>query len=99
MAAQPLFCLMMHFTPTGPPTISYCGPIRVICICTYPCDHNKHMTSQPADTNVASDLRSALCNNDNELERLTCELDKLSQEFVNVMEQLHMVQLMVEDEQ
>ena len=48
--------------------------------------------------NIVSDLRIALCEHDNELECLTCELDKQSQKLVNVMEQLLMAQLIVEDE-
>ena len=55
------------------------------------------MTSQVAETNMASNLGSVLCDYDNELERLTCELDKQSQELVNVTEQLCMAQLTVED--
>ena len=73
----------------------------IICTCTYSRDHNEHMTSQPVDTIVASEEasnhHSALRDN-SKLERLTNELDKQSQELGKVTEQLHTVQLMLDDE-
>lgn len=47
----------------------------ISCTCTHSCDHNEHVTSQTFDMNVTI---SALCDNDNELECLTCALDKQS---------------------
>ena len=57
-----------------------------------------HVTSQSVGTSMASDPRSALRDNYNELECLTSELDKQLQELQNVTEQLHTAQLLVEDE-
>ena len=63
-------------------------------VCTYSRDYKEHMTSQPANANMASDVCSAF--HDNELEHLTYQLDKQSQELVNVTEQLRIVQLIME---
>ena len=71
---------------------------EIICTCTYARDHNEHVTSQLVDTSMASNPRSALHDNYNELECLTSELDKQSQKLQNVMEQLCTAQLLVEDE-
>ena len=66
-------------------------------VATYSRDHNEHITSQLANTNMASDFHSVLHDNNNKLERLTCQSDKQSQELVNVTEQLCRAQLIMED--
>ena len=65
-----------------------------ICTCTYSRDHNEHMMSQLVDMILASDHRNALRDSDSELEHLTHELDKQSQELEKVTEQLRTAQLM-----
>jgi len=53
------------------------------------------MTNQPVDT---SDFRSALRDDEDKLERLTRVIDERSKELEDVKEQLHVIQLIVEDQ-
>jgi len=62
------------------------------------CNHYEHVTSQSVDANLVSESSSALRNFTNGLEHLKHDQKVQSQELALVNEQLHLIQLALEDE-
>ena len=70
----------------------------IISTFTHSRDHHEYVSSQPVDTNVANESGSALRESASGLERLKHELETQSQELAFVNEQLHVIQLALEEE-
>ena len=69
----------------------------IISTFTHSHEH-EYVSNEPTDTNVASESGSALCELASGVERLKHKLETQSQELMIVREQLHLVQLELDEE-